>query len=129
MKLKMKHWAGMAVSATLTLFFLIQHNSGNEHMTKVSQIKYHRVRIRITRQLMNLRRECAAQKVDVAQNTVLEIRQLWGDRDLLYYALHNRPSPFPSDSLLMLEHLVDQQVPLKAVIREIDRVANVNETH
>nr|WP_295932489.1 hypothetical protein [uncultured Dyadobacter sp.] len=97
-------------------------------MTKASQIKYNRVRIRITWQLMNLRQECAAQKVDVAQNTVLEIRQLWDDRDLLYRALHNRPSPFPSDSLLMLEHLVDQQVPLKAVIREIDRVANVNET-
>lgn len=129
MKLTAKHWAGIATSVILILLFLIQHPIGNEPMTKTSQMKYYRVRIKITWQLMNLRQECAAQKVDVAQNMVLEIRQLWDDRDMLYYALHKRPSPFPSDSLLMLEHLIDQQVPLKAVFREIDRVAKVNETN
>lgn len=78
--------------------------------------------------LMNLRHEYSTQRMDISQNTLLEIRRLWDDRDLLLHVLHNQKSAFQADSLAKLEYLIDHQAPLITVLREIERIEKINET-
>ncbi len=63
-----------------------------------------------------------------SQNTVLELRRLWDHRDLLYHAINGYKSPFPADSLIKLEQLIDRRAPLTTVLKEIERIEKVNDT-
>lgn len=79
-------------------------------------------------QLMKLRHEFGTKQINVAQNTTLEIRMLWDDRDVLYNALNGRKSRFQSDSLIKLKRLIDRHAPLTTVLREIERIEKINDT-
>lgn len=79
-------------------------------------------------QLVTLRHEYGTRQMHISQNTVLEIRRLWWDRDVLFYVLRQQKSTFPADSLVRLERLVDRHAPLTTVLREIQRIEQINDT-
>jgi hypothetical protein len=124
-----KTWAGIAVSAIIVLLFLIQRNLETAHVATVREQKYYQTRLKISWQLMNLRHEYSTQQIHVSQNTVLEIKELWHNRDLLFYVLHHRKSRFQADSLINLERLIDKRTALTTVLREIQRIEQINETN
>lgn len=79
-------------------------------------------------QLMHLRHEYGTRQMHISQNTALEIRRLWDDRDVLFQVLKHRKTPFPADSLIKLEQLIDRRAPLTTVLREIERIEKIIET-
>lgn len=77
---------------------------------------------------MHLRHEYGTQQMPVSQNSILEIRKLWDDRDVLFHVLRLRKSAFTADSLTKLEQLIDRRAPLTTVLKEIQRIEKINET-
>lgn len=128
MKLSAKFWAGVALSLIIVFAFVIQRNAENEQMEGVWRQKYQRVKMQISWHLVNLRHQHGTRQTDVAQNTILEIRQLWYDRDVLFHVLHRRRSLFSADSLIPLERLIDRRASPHMVSHEIRRVEQMNET-
>lgn len=124
----MKIWAGIALSAAIVLLFLKQRHTDDARMQSVWQHKYHHIRMQIGWQLVTLRHEYGTRQIHISQNTVLEIRRLWWDRDVLFYVLRQQKSTFPADSLVRLEQLVDRHAPLTTVLREIQRIEQINDT-
>lgn len=123
-----KIWGGITLSSAIVLLFLAQRNREDARMQSMWQQNYHRTRMQIGWQLIHLRHEYGTQQIPVSQNTMLEIRRLWDDRDVLFHVLRHRKSPFKSDSLIKLEQLIDRRAPLTSVLREIERIEKVNET-
>src|ERR1700754_1654958 len=103
MKRSAKQWAGIAVSILIILLFLSQRDADHERMAGLWEKKYQHHRVLISWQLMNLRHEYGTRQMDMSQNTVLEIKALWDERDVLFHLLRKRKNPFPADSLLKLE--------------------------
>ena len=124
-----KKWVGIALSIVIVLLFLFQRDNEDTRMRSVWQQKYQRTKMQIGWQLTHLRHEYGTQQIRVSQNTKLEIRRLWDDRDLLSHLLGHRKNPFQSDSLIRLEQLIDRRAPLTTVLREIDRIEKINETN
>jgi hypothetical protein len=123
-----KKWVGIALPIIVVLSMLIRYRLGNTPAQNDLQANYHRTRMHIGRQLMNLRHELGTKQINVSQNTALEIRMLWDDRDVLYSALNGRKSRFQSDSLIKLERLIDRRASLTTVLREIERIERINDT-
>lgn len=123
-----KQWAGIALSVTIILIFLFQRNGEDSRMQDVWKHKYRRTRMQIGWQLMHLRHEYASRQLHISQNTALEVRRLWYDRDVLLHVLRHRRNAFPADSLIQLENLIDRRAPLITVLREIERIERINET-
>lgn len=123
----LKIWAGIVLSACIVLLLLTQRHADNERMLPVWEQKYQRTRMRIGLHLTNLRHEYAGQRIAYAQNTALEIRALWEERDVLFHVLRKQKSRFPSDSLRRLETLIDRRAALTTVLAEIDRIERVND--
>lgn len=122
-----RKWVGIALPIII-LFICLYQRVGDKCVQGVWNQKYHRTRMQIGWQLVNLRHEYSTQKIDISQNTVLEIRRLWNDRDVLLHVLRNKKSTFQADSLTKLEYLIDHQAPLTTVLREIERIEQINET-
>ena len=125
----MKVWAGIALSAAILLLFLTRRHAEDSRMQSMWEQKYHRTRMQIGWQLITLRHEYGTRQVNVSQNTMLEIRRLWEDRDVLRYVLRGQKSAFQSDSLARLEQLIDSRAPLTTVLREIGRIEKINDTY
>lgn len=123
-----KKWAGIALSIAIIMLFLFQRSGDDARMQRVWHLKYDRTRKQISWQLMHLRHGYSAQQTHISQNTVLEIRRLWDDRDVLFNVLQHRKSLFPADSLIKLEQLIDRRATLTTVLREIERIEKINET-
>jgi hypothetical protein len=123
-----KIWTGIALSAAIVLLFLIQRNAEDKRMQSMWQRKYDRIRMQIGWQLMHLRHDYGTRQMHISQNTALEIRRLWDDRDVLFHVLRHQKSPFPADSLIKLEQLIDRRAPLTTMLREIERIEKINET-
>lgn len=123
-----KKWVGIALPIVIVMLFLFQQDNEDARMRIVWQQKYHRTRMQISWYLINLRHEFGTKQIHISQNTVLEIRMLWDDRDVLYHALKGRKSPFPADCLTKLEQLIDRRAPLTIVLGEIERIEKINET-
>lgn len=121
-------WVGIALPFIIALSLIIRHRLG--HMPAQSDLhrKYHHTRLQIGQQLGNIRREFGTKQMHQSQNTALEIRKLWDDRDLLYYLIKGRKKPFQSDSLIKLERLIDHHAPLTTVLKEIERIEQINDT-
>jgi hypothetical protein len=123
-----KTWAGITLSAAIILVFLAQRNAENARMRSIWQQKYRRTRMQIGWQLMHLRHVYGKQQMPVSKNPISEIRKLWDDRDVLFHLLRHRESAFPADSLIKLEELIDRRAPLTTVLKEIERIEQINET-
>ncbi|WP_342087386.1 hypothetical protein [Dyadobacter sp. OTU695] len=123
-----KKWAGIALSITIIMLFLCQRSGDDARMRTVWQLKYDRTRKQISWQLMHLRHGYGTQQMHISKNTALEIRRFWDDRDVLFHVLQHRESPFPADSLIKLEQLIDRRAPLTTLLREIERIEKINET-
>lgn len=123
-----KKWAGIAMVCIIIAPLLFQRQNDDRRMQGAWSQKYRRTRMQISWQLMNLRHEYSIRQLDVSQNTVLEIKELWHGRDVLFQVLHHRESPFQADSLIKLERMIDSRKPLMTVLREIERIEKINET-
>ena len=123
-----KKWVGIALPIVILFICLYQRVGKEKCVRGVWNQKYRRTRMQIGWQLINLRHEYSTQRMDISQNTLLEIRRLWDDRDLLLHVLHNQKSAFQADSLVKLEYLIDHRAPLATVLREIERIEKINET-
>ncbi len=122
-------WAGVALSIIIVLLFLVQRRAEDTRMQTVWQEKYRRTRMQIGLHLMHLRHEYGTSQMHVSQNTALDIRELWNDRDVLFQVINKRMSPFSADSLATLEQLIDRHAPLTTVLKEIERIERMNETN
>lgn len=122
-----KKWVGIALSIAIVLLFLFQRDREDSRMRRAWEEKYRRTRMQIGWHLMNLRHEYGTQQMHISQNTALEIRKLWDDRDVLLHMLRHRKSAFPADSLSKLERLIDRRAPLTAVLKEIERIERIND--
>lgn len=123
-----KIWVGIALPVIIALSILIRHRIAHRPAQSDLHEKYRCARIQIGQQLTRLRREFGTKQMHVSQNTTLEIRKLWDDRDMLYGAINGRKSPFQSDSLIILERLIDHDAPLTTVLKEIERIEQINDT-
>lgn len=123
-----KKWVGIALPIAIILVFLFQRNRADSRMRGAWERHYRRTRMQIGWQLTNLRHEYGTRQLHISRNTVLEIRRLWDDRDVLSHLLQHPKSTFQADSLIKLEYLIDHHASLTAVLREIERIEKINET-
>lgn len=123
-----KIWVGIALPVVIALSLLIRHRIADVPAQSDLHEKYQGTRIQIGQQLTRLRRELGTKQIHHSQNTTLEIRKLWSDRDMLYYIINGKKSLFQSDSLIKLERLIDHTAPLTIVFKEIERVEQINDT-
>ncbi|MGX5857451.1 hypothetical protein ACWKW6_27595 [Dyadobacter jiangsuensis] len=123
-----KTWVGIALPVIIGLLLLIRHRIADVPARTDLHRKYHTTRMQIGQQLMKLRREFGTKQMHHAQNTTLEIRKLWNDRDMLYYVINGKKGAFQSDSLRKLERLIDRPAPLMNVLKEIERIEQINDT-
>jgi hypothetical protein len=47
---------------------------------------------------------------------------------MLYYVINGKKGAFQSDSLRKLERLIDRPAPLMNVLKEIERIEQINDT-
>ena len=123
-----KTWVGIALPVIIALSLLIRHRIVHRPAQSDLQGKYRDTRIQIGQQLTRLRREFGTKQLQHAQNTTLEIRKLWNDRDMLYYIINGKKGTFKSDSLVKLEQLIDRPAPFMNVLKEIERIEQINDT-
>ncbi|HWV33789.1 MAG TPA: hypothetical protein VN038_29240 [Dyadobacter sp.] len=123
-----KKWVGIAVSIAIVLLFLFQRDREDSRMRRAWEHKYRHTRMQIGWHLTNLRHEYGTQQLHISQNTALGIRRLWDDRDVLLYVLRHQKSAFQADSLVKLEQLIDHHAPLTTVLKEIERIEQINDT-
>lgn len=123
-----KIWVGIALPVIIALSVLIRHRIAHRPAQSDLRGKYRDTRIQIGQQLTRLRREFGTKQMQHAQNTTLEIRKLWDDRDMLFAIINGQVSPFQSDSLIKLERLIDHTAPLTTVLKEIERIEQINDT-
>lgn len=124
-----KIWAGIAMSAAIVLLFLAQRDTEDKRMQAVWQEKYRHTQRRIGWQLVHLRHEYARQPIQTSTSILLEIKQLWIEKDILTHLIRSAQSRFPADSLMKLERLITQKAPTAAVVREIERIEKINANH
>ncbi|MBO9612983.1 MAG: hypothetical protein J7619_09825 [Dyadobacter sp.] len=124
-----KKWVGIALPFIIVLFLLIRQRLAHTPLRSDLHRKYQSTRIQISRQLMNLRHEFGTKQMHYSQNTSLEIRRLWDERDMLYHSINGKKDIFQSDSLARLEQLIDSRAPLTTVLREIGRIEKINDTY
>ncbi len=123
-----KIWVGIALPVIIALSLLIRQRIADMPAQSDLHGKYRTTRMQIGQQLMRLRREFETKQMHYAQNTTLEIRKQWNDRDVLYYVINGKKSPFQADSLIKLERLIDHHAPLTTVLKEIERIEQINDT-
>lgn len=129
MKRTIKKWAGIALPTAIILLLLVQRDREDARMKNVWQQKYRRIRMQIGWKLISLRHDYGARQSEIPKNTALEIRELWDERDVLFYVLYHRKNTFPADSLTKLQRLIDRHAPLTTVFREIERIEKINENN
>ncbi len=124
-----KKWAGIALSGVIVALFLFIQQAEDRRLQGEWNQKYRRTQMQIGWQLINLRHEYSTQQIQVFQNTVLEIKELWYSRDVLFQVLHHQQSHFQADSLIKLEQLIDRRAPVRAIFQEIQRIEKINENN
>lgn len=111
--------ACLIVLAVFTAWLLFRQPDTHSHTT--SQV------IAINKLLYKLRKECIIGQIDVAQNTVEDVKQEWGYLDVILRG----QTVYPADSLQTLDSLVrsmrnkdDSKRLLPIVLMEINAVNN-----
>lgn len=125
LSVKQKTWITLSIIAILLCCIAKRlPNCDAEHTL---DSRYFEVRNQISKHIILLRHQCANGQIDLAQNTLLEIKELWLLRDLLARTSKRQQLRFPADSIITLENLIDRQASYNALRTEIDRLEQFNE--